>query len=225
MRRTPEIDYRNFRLKKLNDPEYSHLKLLIFWPIFGFFFFFVERIYKVDYYYPMHCALDDKIPFCEYFLIPYLFWFVFLIGMHLYTLLYDVDSFKRLMTYIIITDTAAIIIYLLFPTCQELRPIAFERTNIFTEFLKGFYAFDTNTNVCPSIHVMSSFAVMFTAWNAKGLDTPKWKFAFGIMAFLICMSTVFLKQHSILDVAAAIPICAVAHYFSFGKGRKKNTVR
>ncbi len=216
-----ERDYRKFRFCRLNTPEFSHLKYLVFWPVFGFMFLFVERIYRVDYYYPMHCALDDKIPFCEYFLIPYLFWFVFLIGIHLYTLLYDVESFKRLMKYIIFTYSFAIIVYLVFPTSQELRPAVFERSNHFTEFLKGFYVFDTNTNVCPSIHVIGSLAVMFTAWHTRGLESPKWKFAFGIMAVLICASTVFLKQHSILDVFAALPICAAAYYLVFVRGKAK----
>ena len=26
-------DYRQFRLRKLNTPEFSHIKLLLFWPI------------------------------------------------------------------------------------------------------------------------------------------------------------------------------------------------
>lgn len=165
-----------------------------------------------------------KFLFASFFLIPYLFWFVFLIGIHLYTLMYDVDSFKKLMKYIIITYSAAIIIYLFFPTCQELRPLSFERSNIFTEFLKGFYVFDTNTNVCPSIHVIGSLAVMFTAWQTKGFESPKWKIAFGITALLICMSTVFLKQHSVLDLFAALPICLIAYFICFSKkGGQKNT--
>ena len=220
--KSPTVDYRKFRLSKLSDPEFSHLKLLLYWPIYGLLFLFAERFYKVDYYYPMHCSLDDKIPFCEYFLIPYLFWFVFLIGIHIYTLFYDVDTFKRLMKYIIITYSAAIIIYFIFPTCQELRPVVFERSNIFTEFLKGFYVFDTNTNVCPSIHVIGSLAVVFAGRHAKGLEAPKWKIAFGVTALLICLSTVFLKQHSVIDVLAALPICAAAYPFCFGKkGRTK----
>ncbi len=224
--KTFETDYRNFRFEKLNTPEFSHLKLLLFWPIYGFMFLFVERIYKVETYHSMHCFLDDKIPFCEFFLIPYLFWFVFLIGIHLYTLLYDVEAFKKLMKYIIITYSFTILIYLVFPTCQELRPLSFERSNIFTKFIEGFYEFDTNTNVCPSIHVIGSLAVMFTAWNTKGLDSPKWKSAFAVTAVLICVSTVFMKQHSVLDVLAALPICFIAYPVCFGeKGKRKNTVR
>lgn len=166
---------------------------------------------------PVYCPLDDKIPFCEYFLIPYLFWFVFLIGIQIYTLLYDIEAFEKFMRFIILTYTAAIIIYILFPNCQELRPMVFERNNLFTRFMEGFYQFDTNTNVCPSIHVIGSVAVMLCGWNSRHLDTIGWKAFFGIAAFLISISTVFLKQHSILDILAAVPICLIGYILIFRK--------
>ena len=59
----PLIDYRQFRLSRLNTPQFRHLKLLLFWPLFGLGFLFVERYYPVAHYYAMHCALDDLIPF------------------------------------------------------------------------------------------------------------------------------------------------------------------
>lgn len=215
----PIVDYRKLRLHNLNSEEFRHLKLLLFWPIFGLLFLFVERFYPVEYYHPMYCALDDKIPFIEFFLIPYLFWFVYLVGMHLYTLLYDIDAFRKMMYFTILTYGITMVIYLLFPTCQELRPIEFERDNIFTRFMAGFYQFDTNTNVCPSLHVIGSLAVMFTAWHCNGLQKTVWKIAFTITALLICVSTVFLKQHSVLDIAGAMPICISAYYLCFIKKR------
>lgn len=138
----------------------------------------------------------------------------------MYTLLFDTRSFEKLMKFVMITYSAAILIYILFPNCQELRPVIFERDNIFTRFIAGFYQFDTNTNVCPSIHVIGSVAVMFAAWNSKHFSTSAWKIAFGITSVLISISTVFLKQHSILDVLAAIPICIIAYFVVYGK--KKN---
>ena len=148
-----ETDFRRFRFSKLNTDEFRHLKLLIFWPIFGLFFTFVERFYNVGHYYSMHCPLDDMIPFCEWFLIPYLFWFVYLIGTIVYTFFFDVAAFKRMMYFIIITYSITMLIYLVFPTCQDLRPTQFARDNVLTRFVAWFYNFDTNTNVCPSIHV------------------------------------------------------------------------
>ena len=211
------VDYRNFRFSKLNTPEFQHLKYLVFWPVFGVLFLTVERLWIRDHYISIHCSLDDLIPFCEYFLIPYLFWFVFLIGMHLYTLLFDTESFKKLMRFIIVSYSLSMMIYIVFPNCQELRPLVFERDNLFTRFLAGFYQFDTNTNVCPSIHVIGSVAVMVSAWNSRHFHTPGWRIIFGVVTILISMSTVFLKQHSVLDVFAAVPVCILAYYAAYGR--------
>ena len=129
------VDYRQFRFSKLNTPEFSHLKYLLFWPIYGLLFLTVERLWIRDSYAPVHCALDDAIPFCELFLLPYLFWFVFLVGMLLYTLLRDPDAFRGMMRFIIVSYSAAILIYMLFPNCQQLRPLAFQRDNPLTRFI------------------------------------------------------------------------------------------
>ena len=90
--------------------------------MYGFFFLLVERLWIRGSYTPIHCPLDDQIPFCEYFLIPYLLWFVFLVGIQIYTLLYDTESFVKFMKFIMVSYSLAIIIYMLFPNCQELRP-------------------------------------------------------------------------------------------------------
>ena len=217
MLRSPIVNYRSFRFSKLNDPEYRHLKLLVFWPIFGLLFYFTEHLSGVSSYFPVYSTLDDLIPLCEYFLIPYLFWFLYLIGMHIYTLFYDIPAFRKLMLFIIISYSVTLLIYLVFPNCQELRPAAFERDNVFTRILAHYYLFDTNTNVCPSLHVIGSVAVWYASWHIKPLQTPAWKIAFSLSAVLISISTVFLKQHSIVDIFAAIPVCLLAYRFSFGR--------
>lgn len=214
-----ETDFRRFRFSKLNTDEFRHLKLLIFWPIFGLFFTFVERFYNVEHYYSMHCPLDDMIPFCEWFLIPYLFWFVYLIGTIVYTFFFDVAAFKRMMYFIIITYSVTMLIYLVFPTCQDLRPTQFARDNVLTRFVAWFYNFDTNTNVCPSIHVLGSVAAMLGLCDCRRLQNPKLKLLFILLCVLICISTVFMKQHSVLDVLAALPLCVIAYPICYKAGR------
>ncbi len=204
------VNYKNFRFSKLNTPEFSHLKYLFYWPVYGLAFLTLERLWVRGRYHAVYCPLDDRIPFCEYFLIPYLFWFVFLVGIHVYTLLFDTKAFVQLMRFIIFSYTLTVAVYILFPTCQELRPASFERDNLFTRFMAWFYTFDTNTNVCPSLHVIGSVAVVYGAWNSRHFHTPGWRAAFAGTAVLISVSTVFLKQHSVLDIIAAIPVCALA---------------
>lgn len=129
------------------------------------------------------------------------------------------------MKFIMASYSAAMLIYILFPNCQELRPLTFERDNIFTRFLAGFYQFDTNTNVCPSIHVIGSVAVMLAAWNSKHFSKPGWRIIFCAAAFLISISTVFLKQHSLLDIFAAIPICVITAAVIYGRNVKSTQIR
>lgn len=224
MNRNAPVDYRAFRLNKLNTPEYRHLWYLLYWPLFGAAFFVVERVWLRPEYHPIHCALDDLIPFCELFLIPYLLWFVFLAGMVVYTLFFDVEAFRGLMKFIIVSYTAAIVIYILFPNCQELRPVAFPRDNPFTHFLAGFYAFDTNTNVCPSLHVIGSVAVASCAWRSRRFRAPGWRAAFTVTAALISVSTVFLKQHSLWDLLVALLVCGLAQYLAYGVNRERPSV-
>ena len=98
---------------------------------------------------------------------------------------------------------------------QELRPVSFERDNIFTRFMGWFYNFDTNTNVCPSLHVVGAMAVLFAGWRGEHLKKPVIRALLIVVTVFICLSTVFLKQHSVIDVAAALALCVAAYPIAF----------
>ncbi|MBQ8207650.1 MAG: phosphatase PAP2 family protein [Clostridia bacterium] len=208
------VDYRKFRFSKLKTPEFSHLLLLLFWPVYGFMFMAVEILIPRAYYQPVWCEFDNFIPFNELFIIPYWAWFGFLIGMILYLGVFDVENFKNYMYFIIITYSVAIITYLIWPNCQELRP-EITRDNIFARAVRGLYDFDTNTNVCPSIHVLGMAASFFGGWYAKGMQSFGWKVFWLISLFLVSASTVFLKQHSIIDVIAAAVLCIITYFIVY----------
>lgn len=217
----PVVDYRTFRLSKINDPQFSHLKLLSGWLVYFALYFITERFIPAESCYAVHSPLDDMIPFCEVFLIPYVFWYLLIVGSLLYFLLYNVDSFKKLQTFIIITQAAAMLIYILFPNRQDLRPMEFPRDNLLTQGVALLYSFDTNTNVCPSLHVAYSIGIASVWLKEKGV--PKaWKGFVVIAVLLICMSTAFIKQHSVVDAFAALPICLLAECILFGKSYWKD---
>ena len=69
----PMVDYRDFRFSKLNDPQFSHLKLLGGWLVYFLLYFLTENLIPVEKCHLMHCAVDDWIPFNEFFFIPYCF--------------------------------------------------------------------------------------------------------------------------------------------------------
>ena len=126
----PVVDYRSFRLHKIHDPQFSHLKLLLGWIVYFALYFLTENLIPAESCTPVHCALDDRIPFCEGFIVPYVLWYVYVAGTLLYFALYNISSFQKLSTYIIITQVAAMSIYILFPSRQDLRPRQyFQRSN------------------------------------------------------------------------------------------------
>ena len=203
------VNYKNLRLNNITSPKYRHLLLLIFWPIYGLIFLILERGLTLPYH-DIYCALDDLIPFNEWFVIPYYFWFIYIVGMLFYTGFFDIPSYRKYMWFIIFTYLATCAFYVIYPNAQQLRPVQFERDNILVTIVKNLYAFDTNTNVCPSLHVIGSVAVSYGAWNSKHFKTPLWRILFSVVTLIISFSTVFLKQHSIIDVIAGFAVCVVA---------------
>lgn len=210
------VDYRDFSLSKINEPRFSHLKYLAGWIGYFVLYFVTEALIPAEKCYVVHSALDDVIPFCEYFLIPYFGWYLLIVGSLLYFMFYNPDNFKNMMKFIIVTQITAMVIYILFPNRQDLRPSEFPRDNIFTDGVRLLYSLDTNTNVCPSLHVAYSVGIASTWLKEKGVT---WKTKLPITAFciLVCMSVSFVKQHSVVDIYAAIPVCLLAEFITFGK--------
>ena len=213
----PQIDLKNFHLKRMNEPQYRHMWFLLFWPIFVLRYLLIENINPTGTHYLIHCPLDDVIPFQELFLIPYALWYIGIIGMHLYTMVYDVPAFKKYTKFLIISMTTSTAIFILYPSYQQLRPSEFPRDNLLTDIVGLIYLIDTNTNIFPSEHAIGALAVFAASLHTKGLHSPVKTTVIGIITVLICLSTVFLKQHSILDVAAALPICIIAYIACYGK--------
>lgn len=212
----PAVNYREFRLSKINEPQFSHLKLLLGWVGYFALYFLTENLIASDRCYVVHSWLDDIIPFCEVFVIPYVFWYLLIVISLVYFAMYNVDSFKRLSTFIIITQIIAMAIYIIFPNRQDLRPIEFPRDNILTDIVRFLYTFDTNTNVCPSLHVGYSIGIA-SVWLKEKDVSKAWKAFVFVAVVLICLSTMFIKQHSIVDAFVAIPMCLLAEYIVYGK--------
>jgi membrane-associated phospholipid phosphatase len=210
----PVVDYRQFRFSKLNDPQFSHLKLLLGWLVYFVLYFLTENLIPIEKCHIIHSSLDDVIPFCEWFLIPYVLWYALIVFSLGYFALYNIDSFKKLQTFIIITQAVAMIIYILYPNYQNLRPTEFPRENFLTDIVSLLYTVDTNTGVFPSLHCAYSIGIASVWLKEKNVS---WIFKVFIVVFVIsiCLSTMFIKQHSALDFFGAIPVCILAEILVF----------
>ena len=220
--KTPVVDYKQLRLSKLKDPQFSHLLLLLGWVGYFILYFLTENLIPAENCTPVKMWLDDVIPFNEWFVIPYVFWYLLVVISLGWFMFYDVKSFKTLQTYIIITQVCAMIVYILYPTRQDLRPEVFPRENILSNLVGFIYSFDTNTGVCPSLHVAYSIGIA-SVWVRQKEAYTWWKIFVVFAVIMICLSTMFIKQHSAVDFFAALPVCLVAELAVYGKSyfRKK----
>ena len=209
-------DYRGFSLKKLNEPRFAHVKLLGGWIAYFCLYFITENLIPYEKCTPIHCALDDLIPFNEWFVLFYVGWYALVFGTLAYTFFFDVPQFKKVQTFIMITQAVAMLCYILWPSRQDLRPETFPRENFLTSVMAFIYSFDTSTGVCPSLHVAYSLGILSVGLKDETL--PGWiKALLTLFVIGVCCAVCFVKQHSALDVFAALPVCLLAEALVYGK--------
>lgn len=170
----------------------------VFAAVYFIWFFLLEQFREPVLM--VHSSLDDRIPFCEYFIVPYLLWFVWIAVTFLYFHKRSREDFYHACRYMFTGMIVCLVIYTVLPTGLELRPEV-TNNNIFSQLVAMIYTVDTSTNVCPSIHVFNSIAVNTVIQHSDVFKHKKLVHAGSyILAIAICMSTVMLKQHSIIDV-------------------------
>ena len=135
----------------------------------------------------------------------------------------DKLTFVKYMWSVSITHTVTLLVYLIYPTCQELRP-QIEADTLCKHIIALLYSYDTNTNVCPSIHVIGSFSVCFAAISSERIKSNLLKGLYVLFNVLICLSTVFIKQHSVIDLIAGVILSYAAYPFVFADNRISRTL-
>lgn len=201
--------------------KYKHAWVFLYILVYMPWFLYLEKHVRTGYY-VIQTDLDKAIPFVEYFIVPYLLWFVFIAGACLYFFFTDVQGFYKLTKYMFTGMTVFLVISTLFPNGQDLRPVVFERDNVFVDMVRMLYRADTCTNVFPSLHVFNSLSVCVAVYESEALKKHK-AVSWGayILAGLIILATMFLKQHSMLDVIGAFFMAWAIYQFVYAPEKRK----
>jgi phosphatidylglycerophosphate synthase/membrane-associated phospholipid phosphatase len=184
-------------------------------PAYGIFymisFMLVERIPVETHL--IHTFLDDKIPFCEYFIIPYVLWYFVVLGSVLYFALGSPGKkeYYQYMGTLGVGMTLFLIISYVYPNGQDLRPVL-EGGSPFIQAVQFLYLIDTPTNIFPSMHVFNAVACCVALLNNKKCRQNR-IFTAGniIITVSIVLSTMFLKQHSVEDVVTALILNVICY--------------
>lgn len=194
----------------------KHAVLMLYWLIYLPWFGHLEKT-VTTHFHVIHMAIDDYIPFCEYFIIPYFLWFAYIAWGIAYFYIKNKDEYFKLCTVLFTGMTIFLIISAVYPNGHYLRPVTFERDNIFTEIVRWLYATDTSTNLFPSIHVYNSIAISMAVFHADNFkkNLPV-RIITSVLTVSIVLSTMFLKQHSVFDVITGILLAAFMYSVVYG---------
>ena len=196
--------------------KYKHAWLLLYAFIYLPWFCYLEKTVTRNFH-VMHASLDDLIPFNEYFIVPYLLWFLYVGAAIFYFLITSKEDYYKLCIFLFSGMTISLIICTFFRNGTDLRPVINPDKNIFTALVAYIYRTDTCTNVFPSIHVYNSIGVHIAVARSERLRGHRLiRLGSGLLMISICMATVFLKQHSVIDLIGAVILAYVIYGIVYG---------
>ena len=191
---------------------HPYMLLFLYLPFYLVWFFLQEyHLASTDGCWVSYLPLDDAIPFLPGFIYPYITWYLYLMIPAIYYLVKENGpAFTRYALFIILGFSGSLLICMLFPNCQLLRADLSQPDSLSEFIVAAIYAADTPTNVLPSMHVVGCLGVMAAIFDGEEfVHRGRWFFV--LWGLAICASTVFVKQHSILDVIAGVAFGAVLY--------------
>ncbi|MBQ9348265.1 MAG: phosphatase PAP2 family protein [Oscillibacter sp.] len=185
---------------------WGELRYALWLPVYLISFAVLEHL-PFRPYWATQLPLDDYIPFCSWFVLAYDAWFAFLLGTGIALLLAGKRTeYRRYMRLLGGTFLTAAALWVVLPNGQDLRPV--HPAGALAGMVEALYRIDTNTNVFPSLHVAGAVGAAIAVRDGWGRTRPWLCRSADALAALICVSTVCIKQHSVLDVGGGIAFCA-----------------
>lgn len=174
-------------------------------------YYFILQLRQVDYTI-LHLAVDDYIPFIPLFVIPYILWYLYVPLHLLITGLNDRNAFYKQCIAFFSGVVICLIVFTILPTAIDFRPNVDKNGFIFW-LCRVIYANDKPVNVCPSLHCYEAVCLYITTFSSEKLKKFKAiRIISAILMVLICLSTVFIKQHSVLDVLLGSLLAVIISY-------------
>lgn len=193
-------------------------------PVVGFIYFATQHI-NLDYRI-IHVALDDSIPFYPVFIIPYILWYIYIPLPMIYMFFFKRQHFTKQAIALFSGALLGCACFLIYPSAIDMRPTV--EGNGFLNFCcRLIFENDNPVNVLPSLHCYEAVSIHMTTFTFGPLkNKPVLRIISFIAMALICASTVFVKQHSIVDLIVgcllAVLICIIVEFVYKEKGKRND---
>jgi len=184
------------------------VKYIIFPPVFQTALFMIVKIFQHDIH-NVNLYIDDKIPFLSFFVSFYVIWYVLLILIPVLLYKKDYDKLREYAYVYCVCGLISTFIFLLFPTTITRAIIVDD--SIPNKVVEYIYKFDNPPLNCfPSLHALESMLwIFYVGFNKKYSKITR------IIITFICvgiiLSTLFIKQHSIIDIFGAFLVLVLGY--------------
>lgn len=209
------------KVKLKNAP---YLLFLLVIPVLGI-------IYQVLNTHPGNAVIlttkvDSVIPFLPIFIVPYILWYGFIFGYLVYYCFKDKQVYLQTLTIIVVGELICFLIYFFFQTTVPRPTITGD--GLLFDLVKLIYNNDQPFNCFPSIHVLTTFAIMLGSMHIENKHLFHTIFI-PLLGTLIIISTLFVKQHVIFDMIGSMFLVAfiygiVFELYQFQWREKSDTV-
>ena len=114
--------------------------------------------------------------------------------------------------------TISLLVCTFYHNGTDLRPVVDPEKNICSWLVSILHNADTSTNIFPSVHVFNSIGVHIAIAKSSCFKNRPWvpRLSF-ILAVSICISTVVLKQHSVVDGLGSVVMSYALYPLIYGE--------
>lgn len=194
-------------LKKPLLPKYSYIPLL-FTVVLHFSVYNGTKLIN-GFRTPADVSLpiDAAIPLVPEWTFIYAFTFLFWGAGLIMTARQEKPLCYRLLGCVVTAELICMVFFLLLPS-YVIRP-ELEVDGLSSWMLSVIYSMDEPTNCFPSMHCLLTYMVFRQSLHCDSVR-PWMKVFAGLVTVLVCLSTVFVKQHVVLDVIGGLACGEIA---------------
>lgn len=213
-----------FDMKRQLIPRYAYLPIVvcIVWNtlVYNMTRFFTNKMPHYDF----SIKLDSYIPFVSSFVVIYILSYVLWIIGFLVFAKESRSLCNELFAAEFVCKTICLFCFVIIPTTMTRANVP--SGGVLNWLTNAVYSLDQPNNLFPSIHCMESWICFRGALRCKKVH-PMYSKVWFVLAILICMSTVFVKQHVFVDIIGGIVVAEIGLFLSkkFNLGRAYDVVR
>lgn len=190
-------------------PEYSWFPLILALSFDSGVYVAARMIAGEWHHYNMESSLDKMVPFWAPAVTVYLGCYLFWAVNYILIARQDKKAVCQFFWSDFIAHVICFAIFLLFPT-TNIRP-ALEPDGVWNQLMLWVFSVDAADNLFPSIHCMVSWFCFIGIRGRR--EIPLWYKLFScMMALMVCASTLFTRQHVIIDVFGGVILAELSFY-------------